>query len=110
MRLNDVICKNERYAIRVHGYDDELEEITEKSLYTYYQNMLLQDDIDIYIVGNFEKSFIQQKIRNYFKREKHDSHIFEKQQIQQIRHKQKFIKEVQEINQAKLNICTRELG
>ncbi|HLS34720.1 MAG TPA: pitrilysin family protein [Bacillota bacterium] len=110
MRLIDEMCKNERYAIRVHGYVEELEEITEKSLYTYYQNMLLQDDIDIYIVGDFEKSFMQQKIRDYFQREKHEPHIFEKEQIQQLRHKPKIIKEVQEINQAKLNIGYRTLG
>ncbi|MGX4669294.1 EF-P 5-aminopentanol modification-associated protein YfmF [Cerasibacillus sp. JNUCC 74] len=52
MRLIDEMCKGEAYQLHVHGYMDELETITSKSLYAYYQQMIHEDRMDIYIQGD----------------------------------------------------------
>jgi predicted Zn-dependent peptidase len=52
MRLIDEMCKGEAYQLHVHGYMDELETITSKSLYAYYQQMIREDRMDIYIQGD----------------------------------------------------------
>ena len=43
-------AKGEPYSIRVHGYEEDLNEVTHKGLYEYYQNMIKEDELDVYVV------------------------------------------------------------
>lgn len=40
------------------GYIEDLEKITESSLYEYYKNMLKKDILDIYVVGDVDYDFV----------------------------------------------------
>lgn len=61
-RLIDEMCKDEIYGLRVHGYEQDLESLTAESLYTYYQTLLLEDEIELYVLGDIEPSTIEENI------------------------------------------------
>jgi len=48
------------------GYLDDLENITNESLYEYYQNMLKSDLIDIFIIGNIDAEKMKNLINEKF--------------------------------------------
>lgn len=53
MRLIDEMCEGESYALHVQGYEADLNQITAADLYNYYQNLLTNDQLDLYILGDF---------------------------------------------------------
>lgn len=67
IRLVDEMCKNEPYALHLHGYKEDLETLTAKQLYEYYEQMLREDDIDIYVIGDYELNNMKNIIRANFK-------------------------------------------
>ncbi|WP_458413840.1 EF-P 5-aminopentanol modification-associated protein YfmF [Schinkia sp. CFF1] len=73
MRLIQEMCKEEPYRLNAHGNIDDLENINEKLLFEYYQRALVNDEIDLYIVGDIdidnakemaEKAFVLPSSRN----------------------------------------------
>ncbi|MGN8644938.1 EF-P 5-aminopentanol modification-associated protein YfmF [Gracilibacillus sp. HCP3S3_G5_1] len=61
-RMIEEMCKEEAYRLRVHGYEEDLDEITAEDLYTYYQQILNQDHLDIFVVGDIEELDVEEKI------------------------------------------------
>lgn len=61
------------------GYIDDLENITNDSLFEYYQNMLKCDLIDIFIIGNIDadkiKNFIKEKFNINTLKKPSDTHF-----------------------------------
>lgn len=68
MRLIDEMCKGETYQLHVHGYEEDLQEITPENLYAYYQELIEEDDLDIYVLGDFDKGTMKEKISSMIKR------------------------------------------
>jgi len=68
-RLLEEMCSDEPYRYRVHGYEEDLEDITDESLFSYYQEMLAQDKMDIYVQGRFDEGHIQEVIHEEIKRD-----------------------------------------
>lgn len=66
IRLIDEMFKDERYSLHVHGYIEDLDQLTAKQLYEQYQNMLQEDMIDIYVLGDFELDLMQKKVKETF--------------------------------------------
>lgn len=109
MRLIDEMCKNERYRIHVHGYEEELEQLTAEELYEYYKQMIQQDNLDIFLVGDFDKETMTELFTSRFKKDRSSNpslHSFseeEKNSAERV----KEITESQSIQQAKLHIGYR---
>lgn len=61
-RLIDEMCEDEVYGLRVQGYEQDLKSLTAESLYAYYQTLLLEDEIDLYVLGDVEPSSIEDNI------------------------------------------------
>lgn len=106
-RLIDHMCADETYHIHKNGYVEDLASISAKSLFEYYKSMLQQDEMDIYIVGDFHPNEMKHIVDNTF-------------QHSQIRYepviavddspttiKANEVMEKQELNQAKLHIGYR---
>lgn len=55
VRLTEEMCKEERYALFVHGEADRVDEITGESLYQYYEKALAEDELDLYIIGDIDR-------------------------------------------------------
>ena len=84
------------YSMRSIGYLDDLKKIKKHSLYTYYLDVLKNDNIDVFIAGNIDDKVIDY-FKNKFKFSKrliyNDSHIYKPDKY----HK-KTVKEIEEID------------
>jgi len=107
MRLIDEMCEGEAYQLHVHGYEEDLKDITAADLYTYYKTMLKEDQLDIYILGDFNQKELQEKITANLKRsiQRQNAKVSEpyKKEIEEPRE----VVEKQKIQQAKLHIGYR---
>ena len=59
--------KNMPYSYNYYGSIEDLNNITPKSLYEYYQSVLNEDEIDIFVVGDIDENKIKDIIKKYFK-------------------------------------------
>lgn len=59
--------KGKPYSYNTFGNIEEIDEITGRSLYDYYKEVLKEDQIDIFVLGDFESSKIKEIFKEYFK-------------------------------------------
>ncbi|MCA0983263.1 insulinase family protein [Halobacillus yeomjeoni] len=105
MRLMDHMCEEEPYALHVHGYLEDMPEITPEKLYEYYQSMIAGDMLDVYVIGDLDESFIEKVADDYFTRDQNEDN----DQVSTIK-KVKQVNEVverEEVNQGKLHMGYR---
>jgi len=108
MRLISEMCAGELYEIPVYGYEKDLGNITATSAYEYYQNMLTEDDLDIYILGDFDQQLLQNTISATFQRDHQPTeHDVELTEGATIRKDVKEVIEKQPVQQAKLHLGYR---
>ncbi|SER08035.1 Predicted Zn-dependent peptidase [Gracilibacillus ureilyticus] len=69
-RLIEEMCADEPYRLRVHGFEEDLADITPADLYKYYQYMLQNDHLDVFVVGDIENLPMDSKIDRIVSREK----------------------------------------
>ena len=67
IRVDEETDKKAPYSFNAAGYLEDLEQIDEKNLYTYYKSMLRSDLIDIFVIGNFNEEEIKKQFFKYFK-------------------------------------------
>jgi len=107
MRIIDEMYKGERYSTRVHGYLEDLDVLNEKTLYEYYKNILAENEMDLYVLGDYEEEEMTELISKYFyQEEKPNPLLYEKDEDKKIKDVQTVI-EKQDINQAKLHLGYR---
>lgn len=106
LRLVEEMCKNEPYAVPVNGYLEDVDTITAESLYTYYQKAINEDELDLYIVGDFTEDEVLQMIKQTFSFPDRQSKQIEKTN-QPIRNTEHVVIEKQDVAQGKLNIGMR---
>ncbi|GGJ56430.1 putative Zn-dependent peptidase [Anoxybacillus voinovskiensis] len=66
LRLVEEMCQNEPYALHVHGRLEDVEAITPENLFAYYKNVLQEDEIDLYVIGDIEEMRTLEMIRSHF--------------------------------------------
>ena len=59
--------KDKPYSYNSYGYLEDLEKIDGKVLYDYYKDIIANDFIDIFVVGDFDGVQIKELIKKYFK-------------------------------------------
>ncbi|MDL4839003.1 EF-P 5-aminopentanol modification-associated protein YfmF [Aquibacillus rhizosphaerae] len=106
MRLIDEMCKEEAYRLHVHGYTDDLNLINETNLYEYYRSLLVEDQLDIYVLGDLEGKDIQNQVAEYFSREVSTNKDKVETNTQDVT-KVKEITEAMEVQQGKLHLGFR---
>ncbi len=65
-RLLEEMDDKASYALRSIGYLEDLEEIDEVNLYSYYESVLNSDYIDIFVIGNIDSEKIKQLFLEMF--------------------------------------------
>lgn len=55
-RLLEEMYKDDPYRLHVFGVKDEVDNITSQSLYTFYQNVLKNDAVDLFIMGDIDEA------------------------------------------------------
>lgn len=77
MRLIDEMCKGEAYALHVHGYQEDLEGITPENLFAYYKKAISEDQLDVYVQGDFDEKALKQQLVARLKREQVNTQAME---------------------------------
>ena len=60
--------KGKPYSYNTFGYIEDIDNITNESLYKYYKKVLKEDQIDIFVLGDFSSEEIKDIFKEYFKR------------------------------------------
>jgi len=109
IRLSDEIDPEAPYSYRTVGYEEDLEKINEETLYQYYKNMISNDKVDIYIIGDIDFLEVERIIKaNFnFRTLKKDNKLDALINCVSSPKKVKEIKEQEDINQAKLAIACK---
>ncbi|WP_010093320.1 EF-P 5-aminopentanol modification-associated protein YfmF [Ornithinibacillus scapharcae] len=110
MRLIDEMCDGEVYQLHVSGYEEDLDKITAKDLYQYYQSLLQEDQVDIYILGDVDSGKLESIINANFERQDSPNPSVEIEEDQSKSSQSDELKEVidnQNVQQAKLHIGYR---
>lgn len=110
MRLIDEMCQGELYRLHVHGYEEDLESLTAKNLHDYYQELLGQDELDVFLLGDFDTDDIKRRFTSVVNRKEqaNDSTSAEEQEeTATSQQKPQEVIEKQAIQQAKLHLGYR---
>ncbi|MBO1625006.1 insulinase family protein [Bacillus cereus] len=104
-RLIEEMCKVEPYRISANGQKERVASITNETLYSYYQKVLVEDEMDLYIIGDIAEDAID-LVGKYFSippREEKEKHVI----LHKRNNEEQEIVEKQELKQSKLNIGYR---
>ncbi|ARA85682.1 Antilisterial bacteriocin subtilosin biosynthesis protein AlbE [Bacillus paralicheniformis] len=106
LRLIQVMCKDEPYALHVNGELDDVDGITPQSLYAAYQKAVTEDQLDIYVVGDVDEQQVDSYISKYF--EVNERELRPVPKLEQIRAKEpQEVVEDADVKQGKLNMGFR---
>lgn len=100
-RIYEIMCPNSVIKYRSTGYIEDLEKVTEENLYEYYKELLTNNEIDIFIIGNIDVKQMEKIIADNFNIDsiKHEqlAHIVKQDDF---RTEPRVIKENKNINQS----------
>ena len=100
-RIYEIMCPNSVIKYRSTGYIEDLEKVTEENLYEYYKELLTNNEIDIFIIGNIDVKQMEKIIADNFNIDsiKHEqlAHIVKQDDF---RKEPRIIKENKNINQS----------
>jgi predicted Zn-dependent peptidase len=106
IRMTEAYDKNSPVSYRMVGYQEDLDKITKENLYDCYKNMIDNDYVDIFVVGDIDNTKTLEMFKKYFKFKK----IKKKKAPYQLPEKQPrkrrlFARETIENSQSKLAIA-----
>lgn len=67
IRMTEAYDKDSPISYRTIGYLEDLESITEENLYEYYEKMIDNDYVDIFVLGDVNVKDIVPLVKKYFK-------------------------------------------
>ncbi|PFC88586.1 peptidase M16 [Bacillus anthracis] len=104
-RLIEEMCKVEPYRLSANGKKESVSSITNESLYRYYQKVLAEDEMDLYIIGDISESAVD-LVSKYFSisaRPARERNVL----LHKRNNEEKEVVEKQELKQSKLHIGYR---
>lgn len=107
MRLVDEMCAGEPYQIHEHGYAEDLAAITPETLYDYHQSLITDDELDLYILGDFDEEALVNTVKKTIIRKKPEAQLSATSGTVKKQDKLKEIIEEQELQQSKLHLGYR---
>ncbi|WP_285766652.1 pitrilysin family protein [Peribacillus sp. SI8-4] len=105
-RLVEEMCKAEPYALEASGNLEDLETITPESLFSYYQKMLAEDEIDLYVIGDIVESEVEALAEKYVSLKDREPVRLPRNTGKEVG-KEKEVIENSDVKQGKLNIGYR---
>ncbi|MGL5312810.1 MAG: EF-P 5-aminopentanol modification-associated protein YfmF [Peptostreptococcaceae bacterium] len=87
-RTFEEMCRDEKFSISEHGYEEDLENITPKNLYEHYKEILKTSPIEIVVEGDFNENEVVDIISKNF--------TFERENIIQVP-REDYKKQVEEV-------------
>lgn len=109
MRLIDEMCADEAYSIHAQGYEADLSALSNQDLFAYYQHIRQEDEMDVYVSGDFDTKQMLSLLTDHFKRTARSKETTEQKAesspVQEVTPKE--LIEEDQLQQAKLNIGYR---
>ncbi len=104
-RCIEEMYKNEPYGLYKYGYIEDLEKITAQDLYKYYQSMISECKIDIFVSGNINEvtSIVEQNENIQKLPERESNYIINKVESKQEVQEKEVVEEM-DVTQGKLTI------
>lgn len=106
VRLVEEMCEGEPYALPLNGFKEDVDAITPESLYQYFNQVLNEDEIDLFVVGDVEKDAVVNFANKWLQFPDRTPALIERQSSM-TRAEVKEVKEPQNVKQGKLNIGYR---
>lgn len=106
MRLIDEMCQDEAYRLHVHGYVEDMDSVTAANLYTYYEELLDKNRMDVYVLGDFDSEKAKEKMKIIFARKK-SLNLSVTDERSMVKGAVRTVVEEQDIQQAKLHLGYR---
>ncbi|MFC3882329.1 EF-P 5-aminopentanol modification-associated protein YfmF [Bacillus songklensis] len=107
LRLVEEMCKGEPYHLHVNGRVEDIDAITPASLYEYYQSVLEEDSLHLYIIGDINKEEVLGSVKQVFTLPAKRTRQYRGEPTQKNIEKVNEVIEKQDIKQGKLNIGYR---
>ncbi|MGV2620117.1 UNVERIFIED_CONTAM: pitrilysin family protein [Halobacillus marinus] len=107
LRLMDNMCKDEPYALHVHGYLEDFKDITPESLYSYYEQMIKGDMLDVYVIGDIPSKDVESLTSRFFTRKNSDNSDNDQVSVSKQVEEVSEIVEKEEVKQGKLHLGYR---
>ncbi|WP_409294319.1 EF-P 5-aminopentanol modification-associated protein YfmF [Peribacillus sp. SCS-26] len=104
-RLVQEMCSDEAYRLDPNGELEDVEAVTSRSLYEYYQKALAEDELDLYVIGDVEEEEAAEAAGRFFKLEDRSPKKAETGPVKISEAKE--VIERQDLKQGKLNIGYR---
>lgn len=106
-RCIEEMCRNENFALYEYGKKEDLPKITGEQLYHHYRKLIESSPIDIFVIGDMEQGYIEEKVRKTFQFKRQNLVRGIREQVHHKPSKVLRIEESMEINQGKLNMGFR---
>lgn len=108
-RLTEEMCKDEPYALHVYGKQSHLDSIDASALYTYYQEVLQNCPIDLYIVGDVNMDEVTDRLQQQIlsRLPAGERQTISSQSTQPKGHNEQIVIDELDVKQGKLNIGCR---
>ncbi|WP_066068728.1 EF-P 5-aminopentanol modification-associated protein YfmF [Neobacillus soli] len=106
VRLITEMCKGEPYALEVNGEAADVDTINPENLYEYFQKAFLEDEMDLYVIGDVNEEEVKNLAGELLKFEsRKPKEIIKQEGNRNVQVNE--VKEEQDIKQGKLNIGYR---
>ncbi|MDN3014726.1 pitrilysin family protein [Paenibacillus sp. BSR1-1] len=106
VRLLEEMCKGEPYALQVNGEAQDVDAITPENLYEFYKQVFLEDEMDLYIIGDVKEEEVKKFASELLQFENRKPKECAKQAVSKTE-KVNEVKEQQDVKQGKLNMGYR---
>ncbi|MEH7335562.1 pitrilysin family protein [Neobacillus drentensis] len=106
VRLLEEMCKGEPYALQVNGEAQDVDAITPENLYEFYKQVFLEDEMDLYIIGDVKEEEVKKFASELLQFENRKPKECAKQEVSKTE-KVNEVKEQQDVKQGKLNMGYR---
>ena len=103
-RLIEEIYKGETFGIFQYGRIEDIRPVTAKDLYAYYQKMLTESTVDIFVSGKCDKEYITDIIKDAFAEIETTKEGYAKISLGESPDKITYVSEKSDITQGKLSI------
>ncbi len=106
-RCIEEMCKDEKFSIYRYGSLEELENITNKSLYEHYKKLITSSPVDICVVGDIDENKVKEMVIDNLKLDIKSPVNIEREKIEFQVDKIKNIEDEMNVSQGKLSLGYR---
>lgn len=106
-RATEEMCQDEPYRLMAYGQKEKVDAITPEELYSYYRELLAQNPVDIYVVGDVDPDAVKREIDRHLTPERGEPVALSPTLVQVPVDEVKVVTDRLNVTQGKLNMGCR---